>query len=199
MAKARQAQNAQSATPPLKHTPAKVLPKKTRVAQQTDPKVPVEKKGSIAGSRIGPSKNKHAVSERRNPVELSYKGTMRSSRPAEPVYKGTAQPSNAPVSVHSAPVKAKSKRKPSDDRYAGYANWSDLDDVDDEEEDKYGSDCSSDMEGGLWDVEEEERRALAAARKEDAEALQEENDLKRQKLARKRKHMATTTGAARYR
>lgn len=67
--------------------------------------------------------------------------------------------------------------------------------MDDEEED-YESDASSDMEGGVWDVEEEEQMALRVARQEDAEALAEETRLKREKEERKRKLMAMSKAAA---
>jgi hypothetical protein len=56
-----------------------------------------------------------------------------------------------------------------------------------EEEDDYASDASSDMEGGIWDVEQEEQLALKAAKQEDAEALAEEQRLKREKEARRKK------------
>ena len=48
----------------------------------------------------------------------------------------------------------------------------------------------------MWDVEQEEQLALKVAKKEDAEALAEENELKRQKEERKRKLMAMNKAAA---
>lgn len=97
---------------------------------------------------------------------LSYKGTMRVA--------GTAK--NAP------------KRGQPQDKYGGYASWSDLDDAEDQEEgEAYDSDDSEDMEGGFDDLEAEENAALRLAKKEDQEALEEEQRLKQEKLERKRK------------
>lgn len=57
----------------------------------------------------------------------------------------------------------------------------------DDEPDEYYSDASSDMEGGFDDLEQEERRALQAAKDDDAKELALENKLKREKEERKRK------------
>ena len=108
------------------------------------------------------------------PTETSYKGTMK--KKAEPLaYKGTMRA----VGAGEAKEKAKAKGQ-AQDRY-----WSDLDDA--EDEDDIRSDASSDMEGGFDDMEEEETIALKAARKEDAEALAEEEAHRKEKLARQRR------------
>jgi len=124
--------------------------------------------------------------------ETSYKGTMKKA--VEPLaYKGTmragetAQPRAKPVV----------KKGMGQDRYGGYASWSDLSDAEDEsEEDEYDSAASSDMEGGFDDMEREETAALRAARKEDQEALAEEERHRREKLERKKKLQALNKSAA---
>lgn len=57
----------------------------------------------------------------------------------------------------------------------------------DDEPDDYYSDASSVMEGGFDDLEMEERRALQAAKDDDARELALENKLKREKEERKQK------------
>lgn len=104
----------------------------------------------------------------RKPVEVGYSGTMRSKDPAKP----------------AQPTKQKDKFG-GQDRYGGYASWSDLSDAEEEEED-YMSE-SDDMEGGFDDLEREEAATARLARKEDMEALAEEERLKKEKLERKKK------------
>ncbi|KAG9228779.1 hypothetical protein BJ875DRAFT_508318 [Amylocarpus encephaloides] len=78
------------------------------------------------------------------------------------------------------------------DRYDSYED-------DEEDEDGYGdedgqpdyeSDVSSDMEAAAFEVDEEEEFATRVARKEDAEALAEENRLKKEKAEKKKRLMA---------
>lgn len=104
----------------------------------------------------------------RKPVEVSYTGTMRAKDPAKP----------------AQPVKQKDKFG-GQDKYGGYASWSDLSDAEEDEGD-YMSD-SDDMEGGFDEMEREEAAAARLAQKEDREALAEEERLKQEKAARKRK------------
>ncbi|KAJ4515687.1 hypothetical protein HRR78_001464 [Exophiala dermatitidis] len=58
-----------------------------------------------------------------------------------------------------------------------------------DEEDDYESDASSVMEAGAFDLDEEEQRALRAAKEEDARELALEAQLKREKEERRRKLM----------
>ncbi|KAG9613782.1 hypothetical protein KCV04_g16713, partial [Aureobasidium melanogenum] len=69
-------------------------------------------------------------------------------------------------------------------RYASYSDEEE-EEEDDELEDDYES--GSDMEAGVDEMYEEEEASARIARREDALALAEENELKRQKLERKRK------------
>lgn len=95
-----------------------------------------------------------------------------------------AKPASKPSSSYSRPDRYRDERRSSAHRYA--------DEEDDEEEDPddYESDASSDMEAAGWEVDEEEELAARVARKEDAEALAEENRLKREKLEKKRRLQA---------
>lgn len=63
-------------------------------------------------------------------------------------------------------------------------------------EEDYQSDVSSDMEAAAFEVDEEEELATRIARKEDAEALAEENRLKREKEEKKRRLMAMAKKAS---
>ncbi|KAE8390772.1 hypothetical protein BDV23DRAFT_154327 [Aspergillus alliaceus] len=124
-------------------------------------------------------------SRKREPEELSYKGTSRPTpSTAVPEYKGTAGiPARRPPDDRKAQVRAGKRSRM--DEYLG---------TDEEDEgdyadgyDDYYSDASSDMEGGFDDVENEEAAALAAARKEDEEEWRLELAAKQAKLERRNK------------
>ncbi|PQE07047.1 SPT2 chromatin protein [Rutstroemia sp. NJR-2017a BBW] len=113
-------------------------------------------------------------------------------------YAGTARPKpGGSQSTAKAPASSYSARNGGTNRYRGkkdldryYATDEDEDDEEDDdgedlEEDGYASDGSSDMEAGAWDVEDEEAKAERIAKQEDAEALAEENRLKREKAEKK--------------
>ncbi|EMC93214.1 hypothetical protein BAUCODRAFT_232937 [Baudoinia panamericana UAMH 10762] len=112
-------------------------------------------------------------------VETSYKGTMKKPPADTLAYRGTMRAGG------SGPKPAPKKGQPQD-KYGGYASWSDLDDAEEEDEGRsaYDDYDSDDMEGGFDDVEAEEREALRAAKKEDEEALAEEERLRREKRRR---------------
>lgn len=203
MAKAQAAQEAAKAAGPsqIKHKPVEKLSRREKARMLEEPKAQerAAAKGlkghaaagpkgdrSRSGTPIGPGQKKKLA-------ELSYKGTMKKPAPErEPLsYKGTMR------KVDPDAVREKEKKKRlADDKYSGYVSWSDLDDAEEEDQDDYESDASSDMEGGFDDVEREEMSALRAARKEDQEALQEEERLKREKLERKRKLQLLSKSAA---
>ena len=152
------------------------MSRKERLALKAEASAGAKGKKPVAGlpSRVldpkaDPSK------EKKKPSEVGYQGTARpAKKPVEVGYKGTARPASAPAtSSRNGTPAVKAKPNPAKGRYDGYADWDELSDMEDEEED-YASDASSDMEGGIWDVEEEEQIALKVAKKEDAEALAEE-------------------------
>jgi len=82
-------------------------------------------------------------------------------------------------------------------RYDRYESEDEEDEGDDIEEEDYESDVSSDMEAAAFEVDEEEELAAKIARKEDAEALAEENKMKREKEEKKRRLAALAKKAAR--
>lgn len=202
---AKQREQTKAPAPPVRHEPTKILTKKERealraAAKGKQPATNGQKGAANPAKTTGakPTDTKARLQEK--PKAVGYQGTARpTKKPVEIGYKGTAKPNNTasgpPGKFGGAPA-TKSKQNQQANRYDGYANWSDLDDMEDEEEDYESEDDLSDMEGGMWDVEDEEQLALKAARKEDAEALAEENEHRRQKEERKRKLAAMAKAAA---
>jgi len=133
---------------------------------------------SKSAEPLGPSTG--ATKKDRKPADLGYKGTMRAG-PTPLAYTGTMRPSGPAV---RKPQPAKSKM--GGDRYR-YASYSDEEEEEDEMSEQEDYESESDMEAGMDEVDAEEEQAARIARKEDAEALREENELKRAKLEKKRK------------
>lgn len=190
MQKAKAAQDAAKATGPsgIKHKAVEKLTKRERrkLEEEAEAQRLADKKREKLNRDQSKNGEKQAGAQKGQ--ELGYKGTMR--KPAEPLsYKGTMR-TVAPGESHD-----KKKKGQAQDKYGGYASWSDLSGAEDEEED-YDSEGSSDMEGGFDEVEREELSAARAARKEDQEALEEEERLKREKLDRKRKLLELSKSAA---
>lgn len=113
-------------------------------------------------------------------------------------YTGTARPRPGGGTTATKPsAPSYSSRHGGNDRYKNgrrnldryYATDEDEEDMEDFEEDGYASDGSSDMEAAVFEVDEEEEKALKAAKVEDAKALAEENELKKAK-AEKRARLA---------
>jgi protein SPT2 len=110
-------------------------------------------------------------------------------------YTGTARPktgggaSSRFATSSSARDRLQASKRSSSARYA-YASEEDEDEEDDIEEEGYESDGSSDMEAAAFEVDEEEEVAARIARQEDAEALREENRLKKEKLERQKRMQA---------
>lgn len=110
-----------------------------------------------------------------------YAGTARSKT------GGSARPGFNSGSLSRRPDRYYDER--SGYRGARYAD-EDEDEEDDEDESGCETDMSSDMEAGAFEVDEEEELAARIARREDAEALAEENRLKREKAEKKKRLMA---------
>lgn len=196
MEKAKAAQEAAKAagTSAIKHKPVERLSKRER-ARQAEEAAKQQKAGSKAAKLAANDRSRSgtpvdAKSGLKKAPEPTYKGTMK--KPVERqefTYKGTMR------KVEPGAPKAKTAAtKACESRYNGYVSWSDLDEAEDDEEEGY--DSESDMDAGFDDMETEERRALAAAKKEDQEALAEEERHKRDKLERKRKLQALSKSAA---
>lgn len=196
MEKAKAAQEAAKASGPsgIKHKPVEKMTKRERLrmAEEAKAQQKAAKSGKVVHadrSRSGTPVVGKAGSPRKG-QDTAFQGTMK--KRAEPLaYRGTMKAAGL--------VTAKDKEKKkgmAQDKYGGYASWSDLSDAEEEEEEGYDSEGLSDMEGGFDDVEEEEMMALRAARKEDQEAIAEEERHRREKLERKRRLEALSKSAA---
>jgi protein SPT2 len=203
LARAKAAQAIKPNAGTIKHKQTEKLSRKERLALQEASRVksknqslPVRDKKPRdrikAGerSRTGSSeptarKSGEQAKEKRKPLDLGYKGTMRPAS-AEPQYKGTM---NLAGGNHSRKPAAKDARRGGnaygsrDQREPRYASYSE-DELD--EEDDYASDVSSDMEADVFDVDREEQQALRAAKAEDAKAAAEEAEHRRKKDERKK-------------
>jgi protein SPT2 len=142
----------------------------------------------------------------REGVKESKKGTKTAAEPvpekkikkaafATTGYAGTARPkpegsmrSSRPTTGSSSRLSDRYDRGRSGFRHSAYVD-EDEDEGGEEEEMDYETDVS-DMEAAAFEVDEEEETAARIARREDAEALAEENRLKREKAEKKRRLMA---------
>lgn len=119
--------------------------------------------------------------------ESSYKGTAKPARPISS-YKGTA---GLPSKHRASSADSRQKGSKAPTKYDEYLGTDEEDEEDDGDErvvdDHYGSDASSDMEAGAFDVEQEENRALREAKADDAKETALENKLKREKEERRRR------------
>ncbi|KXT02581.1 hypothetical protein AC578_10671 [Pseudocercospora eumusae] len=197
LAQAKAAQEASKAATmnTIKHKPVERLTKKERMRLREEAKQKGGGKGGKAAaadrSRSGTPSDPKAAAKRA--PDTGYKGTMKKAVVAPPTtsYTGTMK-----KAVPGAAPKKDPKKGLGQDKYGGYASWSDLSAAEDEDEEGYDSYESDDMEAGFDDVEGEEQLALKSARKEDLEALQEEERHRREKEERKRKLAALSKTAA---
>ncbi|KAF2751002.1 hypothetical protein M011DRAFT_464792 [Sporormia fimetaria CBS 119925] len=195
MEKAKAAQEKAKAAPPVVKVDApKILTKKEREESR---KRAAGKKVLPAPSAIAAKSEPSKAEKEKRKLESGYQGTARPAKKPESTYKGTARPRPTGAPGRSPGLSSSNTAKPkkAQARYGGYASWSDLDEEEDEGEDEEGYE-SSDMEGNLWEVEEEEQKALRAAKQEDAIALAEEKALAEQKAERKRRLAAMSKAAA---
>ena len=201
MEKAKAAQEAAKAAGPsvIKHKPVEKLTKRERLRLAEEAKAQRLKTGKVLQverSRSGTPVLSGKPGAGKKSHEPGYQGTMKKKAPEPLAYKGTLKLAGSSAAGSSAAKKKKLKGQ-AQDKYGGYASWSDLDDAEDEEEEEgYESGGSSDMEGGYDDVEHEEMLALRAAKKEDQAALQEEERLKREKAARQKRLQELSKSAA---
>ena len=188
-AKAAQEDAKAKASAGIKHKPMEKMSRKERLRMMEEAKAEHKSVKRRKQNYSDRSRSGTPVTTKAGPTETSFKGAMK--KKAEPLaYRGTMR------AVGPGEAKEKQKTKgQAQDKYGGYADWSDLDDMEDEEE-GYGSDGSSDMDAGWDDVEEEESRALRVARKEDQEALEEEERLRRDKMQRKKRLEELSRSAA---
>ncbi|KAF2766517.1 hypothetical protein EJ03DRAFT_176924 [Teratosphaeria nubilosa] len=192
-AKAQQAAKKDAMVGVIKHKAVEKLSRKEReklFAEQKAQQKAARKAGAAQNdrSRSGTPVGKAGASLKKPAEPITYKGTMKKAAPEPISYRGTMK---APGSV----PKPAPKKGAAQDKYGGYASWSDLDEAEDEEEEE-DYDSEDDMEAGFDDMEHEESAALKAARKEDLEALEEEERHRLEKLERKKKLEALSKSAA---
>jgi hypothetical protein len=127
-------------------------------------------------------------------TEPAVEKKVKKSALATTGYAGTARPKPGSAKVHSKSSASASAsrhdRGPDryrDDRYGSSSKRYASEEEDEEEDQEYDSDVSSDMEAAAFEVDEEEELAARIARREDAEALAEENRLKREKEEKRRR------------
>jgi hypothetical protein len=191
-----------SASATIVHKPVEKLTRRDR--ERLKQEALEKQKGDKAGGRNGklavqagrsrsgtPGDMKAGLPGKKVPIQIAYQGTMRKP-PTAPVvsYKGTMRAADP---AKPAKVQKTTDKYGGQDKYGGYASWSDLDDAEEEDEGDYNSE--SDMEGAFDEVEEEELASARLARKEDLAAQAEEEKLKQEKLARKQKLMALSKDA----
>lgn len=210
MARAKASHTASAHVGIIKHKPKEKLSKKEQIAlakgltiktkqntkdSSADPKIisPLTPDGNTKPRTNGVASAKKTLqpsytgTAKPKPTP-SYKGTMKplpstsvSKKPARDTDSERSHPRSRSTSVtHHAHPKARSR--------AIVSSASSAEDDEEEEEEaegEYGSDLS-DMEAGFSDVEEEDERALKAAKKEDQFEAMMERELKRQKDRKKR-------------
>lgn len=195
MARAKQAQEQKAQTPVglIKHQTVK----KEKISKLAERKREEQQKGKADKGKLGTRNgDRNAKNNRRRSVspvkrkDLDRELDRKTGRPSapKPEYKGTMGTTSRRSEVVKAGRPAKKPKKYDD--YLGTDEDEDSDLMDgygEDEEDDYGSDASSDMEAGAFDIDEEEQEALRTAKKEDAKELALENKLKREKEERKRK------------
>lgn len=193
MARAKQQPKSGTVLGAIKHKPTEKPTEKLTPAQRKakEKEEAMKRRREIRERQNGKSSRSHSPTKskpsaavlpqkpKREPTDLGYKGTM---RPApQQSYKGTIRPTSGASSKKPSQDDEPS-RKGSKVRMAGYASYSE-NDSDEMEEDW---DDLSDMEAGMDEVEEEELASARVARKEDLEALRQEEELKRKKMERKK-------------
>ena len=163
------------------------LQKAGRIQKGLDPRSKFQKPGQlpVRDGRNGMKENGN-VKQEAVPEKKIKKAAL-----ATTGYSGTARPKTAGPSRSSVASSTMRRTDPYADRRGASSRYTYVseEEEDEEEEQDYESDLS-DMEAAAFEVDEEEEQAARIARKEDAEALAEENRLKREKEEKRRKLMA---------
>jgi len=133
-------------------------------------------------------------------------GKLEKTRSVSPTKKGhqpripkaPRPPLHAPSSPYKGTMRSGSRRARAEKKHSRYDEYLGTDeednsdviyDDDNDDEGRYASDASSVMEAGAFELDEEERSALKAAKEEDARELARESQLKREKEERRRRLM----------
>ena len=204
MARAQAAKSGPAALGKISHKTQQFVPKREREKQEAEARAKAKASSSIrSNSTVKRVDRKGAIRKpepaakiKKERAPLAYQGT---ARPAGQRPSISSRSSGGQVPTRKQRGKGRNGFSDSDEtengvdgsksyRYAGSSE--------EEAEDGSMDDGSDDMGGGGFaELEEEEERALRAARKEDAEALREENSHKQAKLERKKKLAALAAKA----
>ncbi|EXJ88172.1 hypothetical protein A1O1_05100 [Capronia coronata CBS 617.96] len=188
MARAKQAQEtkAQSQIGLIKHQATN----RERVSKVAERRRQEEEKAKAAKATPGarPALGKQGMSRSASPAK-------KTDQPRVP--KAPRPPLHAPASykgtIGTAATRPRQQDRRRRNKYDEYLGTDEEDASEGSygrgEEDDYESDASSVMEAGAFEVDEEEQRALRAAREEDARELALEAQLKREKEERRRRLM----------
>ncbi|KAF4632635.1 hypothetical protein G7Y89_g5481 [Cudoniella acicularis] len=212
MARGKVAQATMGQVGKIQHKRIEKLPTKKEREEMRAQKSAKLQKNIGPGGKFRNTPGAAAINGKAQVVEGRVGGKA-NGKPAEPVvekkvkkaalattgYSGTARPrpgaGKLPSKSSSHVSSSRYDRGPDrdryrDDRYSSSKRYTYASEEDEEEEDDeegYASEASSDMEAAAFEVDEEEELAARIARKEDAEALAEENRLKREKAEKKRR------------
>jgi SPT2 chromatin protein len=188
-AKAAQDQKGQIQVGLIKHQPVS----KEKISKAVERKREEEEKAKALKSKLGPKPGSNGRIEKRRSASPT-KRQDRARVPKQPTssYKGTMKTTPKRDMASSSKLRNRSVPDKTGRRHSRYDDYLGTDEEDDsdiieDEDDGYGSDASSNMEAGAFDIDEEENRALQAAKDDDAREQELEKRLKRQKEERRRK------------
>ncbi|MCJ1480260.1 hypothetical protein MMC06_000415 [Schaereria dolodes] len=202
MARAKAGQNATTPLGVIKHKPKdKQLSTKKELLMQ---KKGLKPAGRVLGLNSAPGSKGSSPGPRAQGTDrvepgnkapgtkaasTGYKGTVKPV--VQPGYKGTMKPlpsskKNLTPADNDRDQHQSRSTSVSVPKYRYREAYTDEDEEEEEEEDDYESDIL-DMEAGFSDVEEEDERALKAAKKEDEFEARMEAEMKRQKVERRRR------------
>jgi protein SPT2 len=194
MARGQAAQKVLGQVGKIQHKKIERLPSRREREQMTAQRAGKIQKGLAPNSKFqkmgqsaisdGPKKSVKAKAEH-VPEKKVKKAAL-----ATTGYAGTARPKPGSSAYSSRPSPGSSSHPGRYDDRKRSAYTDDNGNEDEDEEPDYASDVSSDMEAAAFEVDEEEEMAARIARREDAQALDEENRLKREKEEKKRRLMA---------
>src|SRR5271163_2240994 len=191
-AKAAQDQKGQIQVGLIKHQPVS----KEKMSKVVERKREEEEKAKALKSKLGPKPGSNGrIEKRRSASPTKRQDRARVPKQPRSSYKGTMKTTPkrdkaASSKLRNRSVQDKTGRKHS--RYDDYLGTDEEDDSDiiEDEDDDYGSDASSNMEAGAFDIDEEENRALQVAKNDDARELELEKRLKQEKEERRRRLQA---------
>jgi protein SPT2 len=182
----------------IKHKPTEKqkIPSKTAAGKAAaEQKIKLDPRERDKKRRLGSSEAQSGgesdknAKKRRELTELAYKGTMRPAPKATPSYKGTMGMKRPEADRNRLEERRRSLAGAGLSRRQSY--YDEYNDEEEEEEEERGgydeeSDLS-DMEANVFDVDEEERKAMKIAKDEDKREQELEARLKREKQAKLKK------------